>query len=798
MSKVSTRVATRHAERFVDSDGNGHATLEKAIDLTNRPASSSQSTPAVPKDFTAAIYDAITKAFASRNPTQLFCLCWPGTVLDHDHLAWQPEEAVAGLMPETSLVRTSLILDQYIPPSPITQPDGTRVSDRYGQTLAQLGPMPSTELLELQKIVRDRLKVSVVVDVDGTKKEMTLLDWFSTLQQRWAAAKRAWGEKQQQMIDYYKEQYPLDRRQQWDEYLKWYEINADGYLIGINNAYDRIIAEFPLNAWNDAISILDTSDNAGLMEAKQIFRNAVLPLPHQEGVSYAPATGVPYSWPLELRPSTKFVDYLADPESQEMAIDTAIEQLRQEVFAWMAIIPQVDNDAIQKAAKDFGAAMSGYSAAQKALLDTYSKNSISAVKIFCDAMDSRGTKLSDTSTADQTKVTAEVNQLVDAKNTTLPPPIPPASALTWAQVAEIADKLADGQGALIDKQQGLIQAGTDLANAANLYLQTQANRTNLPWLGGYVSQLEEKLSRLETQRSNSATASNTYFRYLKSQPDAGATNPNLSPEFGSAGFPSNLNSPENARWTELKIDVEQTALSSTESMTTYFSDTQWGVNLFLGSAGGDSSSQGSSFASEFMEQGSKIQIGCLCSKVIINRPWMRPNIFDHTGSMFRTLQKPISPNPMTTADDILGSEQKLKDLLDKNSFPAYPVALLLAKDVCIKVQIKQSETSRLKQMAKSVKSQGGGFFCFSVSNSEATQSESEAMNSYCMAGQMIARAPAPQIIGYWVQLTPADQSRVLGAEQASEISRSIGFAAELRSVHVGATAIKTPPTLEEF
>ena len=57
------------------------------------------------------------------------------------------------------------------------------------------------------------------------------------------------------------------------------------------------------------------------------------------------------------------------------------------------------------------------------------------------------------------------------------------------------------------------------------------------------------------------------------------------------------------------------------------------------------------------------------------------------------------------------------------------------------------------------------------------------MNSYCMAGQMIARAPAPQILGYWVQFLPPDLSVAMDPEIANEISEALAFVSDLQNAH---------------
>jgi hypothetical protein len=747
--------------------------------LSPKAGKAVEDTPVIPSNFTEAIYDAITKAYASKNPSQMFCLNWPGTILDYEHLKWDRSEETAGNMPEYALIRSSLILDQYVPPSPITQPDGTRVSDRYKQAIGQVGPIPNKELLKLQQIIRTRLNKTVTVEINGKEREMRLVDWFSHLNQKWTNAKRQWGEKQQAMMDQFQAQYPFDKNLWWDAYLKWYELNADAWINKINAAYEELIIEFPLTAWQDAIAIVDTSDNAGLTNAKAAVRNMSMPIPYQEGVSYVPAQGVPYSWPLELRPSTGFIDFLADPEMQQMQLETAITQIRQQIMAWMAIIPQIDDEQVKSDTDAFNKAQQDYSDAQGALIKQYTDNVVTAVQIFCDIMASRTQLLSETPTSDQPKVTTEINDLgkglADSKKL-------PYTPVDWNQIKDIAVKVGEGNNSLIDKQQALVDSGRVLAGAATKFLQDEANRSRFSWLQSYVSQLENQLDYLQQQLKNRESAANVYYNYASTPGD-----------FGSDANISKLDSPDNIRWSEMKIQVSADQLKSDKTMNTYFSQMQWGVDLFLGSAGGSYENSGAYFAENFMEAGSDISIGFLACKVLIERPWMQPEVFLHSNNFFRTVSTRISPEKAVTANELIKDEKKVLEMVNNYSLPAYPTALLLVKDVCVRVKLKVSETNTVREMEKSVKSQGGGFLCFSISRSEASSSERESLNSYFMAGEMVSRAPAPQIIGYWVQFMPPDLSKELTEAQAKEITESLGFLNDLSMAHNTGEAIKQTP-----
>lgn len=751
------------------------------------PAPTSKVDPTA-SDFSSAIYKAITKVFANKNPTQMFCLNWPGTVLDPDHLGWDPSEETAGLMPERALIRTSRLLDQYIPPAPITQPDGTRVSDRYRQAIGQLGPRPDIDLIRLQEIIRKKLQGTVTVTINDKEVTMRLVEYFDYLQQQWLRARQQWGKLQAEKRREFRAANPLDPNRAWDQYLEWYATNAESYILEINSKYDELVAEFPLTAWQDAIAVLDTSDDGGLNEAKQLIRNSMIPVPYQEGGSYYPTTGVPYNWPQQIKPSTKYVDLLADPEAQQQALTVARSQLEQEIQSWMSIIPMVDDAAVRDDALAFEKAGKEFGKAQSDLLGIYGKNAVTAVECVADIMESRGKVLKDTPAGEQQEVTNEVNGLLSNldKSAGKTP-----GSIDWATIELVAKKIADGNQSLIFTQQALIDSGRDLAGAANKFLQGEAKRIKFAWLEPYIKQLESKLEDVARKESLFAASANVYYNYLNSPENLEykEKNPNAdlneTNEFGTNAFPSKLSYPPVSTWTQIQVAINSTQLKSEKRLHTYFDQMQWGVNLFLASAGGSDEVMGTEFADKYMKGSEEIQIGFLATKVLIDRPWMKPEIFSHSSKFFRTMDKPLSPKNQMTHETLMGDggESELLRLLRENAFPAYPVAALLVKDVTIKIKIDEAESQALRETEKSVKSQGGGFLVFSVSRSEAASTEEESMSSYVMSGQMIARAPAPQIVGYWTQFLPPDESVVINEQVATDIAQAIGFAGNLNDVH---------------
>jgi hypothetical protein len=120
--------------------------------------------------------------------------------------------------------------------------------------------------------------------------------------------------------------------------------------------------------------------------------------------------------------------------------------------------------------------------------------------------------------------------------------------------------------------------------------------------------------------------------------------------------------------------------------------------------------------------------------------------------------------------------------LNRGVFPAYPVALLLVKDVTIKLKIAVNKTQALQEHSERNVSNGGGFLCFSVSKTEATTSDKKSANSYAMAGDYVFRIPAPQIVGVWNQILPQDQSTFLDSDSLERILKFEVTKSSIRNV----------------
>ncbi|WP_100753634.1 hypothetical protein [Vibrio salilacus] len=732
-----------------------------------------------PENFVNIIYEQFANTFGNQNPTQMFSLCWPGTVLDPQALGVEKD---ASEIPLKQLIRTSQVMDTYVPPAPITQPDGTRTSDRYKMAISQLAPKVNPELAKLQEIVREKINTQIEIEIDNEKQTMSMSDAFYRLYSSWISKKREWSEQINNKRNELAQKYSGDPQKQYDEFLAWHTTVSESYISSITLAYTNLIAQFPLSQWEDSIAILDTYSDGGLGDAKTIMRNAVVSVPPEEGFTYLPIQSIPAAWPNQIKPTTSFIDYLSDPELQKSVFETAMNQLNAQIAAWKAIIPQIDDKDVQQKTKALSEANQNYRNAWKKLRDTYTENTVTAVQILMDILASNDESLDDANDdqkADRTKKVNELSKSLTEQNEK------ESSSVDYEEIKEIATKVGDMQNNLNDSQSGAIDCGIQLANAANDYLETKGKSSNMGWLKSYIDQLTTCCEKAKAQLANFSSASNRYNQYLNA---AGNTeDANQSDKFGSNAFASNISDSEAKNWTEMKIVIDKESMNSSSDLTTSFSQRDWGVNFFLGSASGSNTVSGSEFAESFMSNKTKIELGFLAQKVVIQRSWLKAGIFTNTASMYRTMKAPLSPQTKDSFDaaDACNPKnaQKIKNLISDYQFPSYPVAFIIVKDLCVKINVETAETNRAREQWNKTKTQGGGFFCFSISDTTAEVTDNESTNSYAMAGQLILRSPTPQIIGYYSQLLPPDNSTILTTGTVQELMESMTFLENLKSIH---------------
>lgn len=228
------------------------------------------------------------------------------------------------------------------------------------------------------------------------------------------------------------------------------------------------------------------------------------------------------------------------------------------------------------------------------------------------------------------------------------------------------------------------------------------------------------------------------------------------------------------RFMDVQLSFSRNDMATNSSTNSRFSQSSWGVDLFFGSVGGGSSSSSSVSTANSMEANTAIEVGFKVAKVDIGREWFDPGIFKLTRDMNRLSTVPISLGPLprppaerndakTNAVDWSAVNTMNADRVVANDgiLPCFPVAFVVAKDVTIRFQATASALSAVKSVVDSKSAIGGGFLCFSASKPTSSHDESQAMSSTTEGTTMTITMPGPQILGWFLETPPKDESTPL-------------------------------------
>jgi hypothetical protein len=254
------------------------------------------------------------------------------------------------------------------------------------------------------------------------------------------------------------------------------------------------------------------------------------------------------------------------------------------------------------------------------------------------------------------------------------------------------------------------------------------------------------------------------------------SSPSLAPKYEL--LPQSAEDAEiDSMFTDIVIKTSELSSTSTAKSDSSASKSNWNVNGWFASAGGNSNtSQATATAqSELFSQ--DIEIGFRVAKVSFDRGgWFNPSIFKASESFYR-LDKNMAAGAGFTVKEIQGTtfnqEEKNKKLdRTKSKFPAFPVAMAIAKDITIKVTTQSDVSSSVKTLMDSSSSSGGGFFGFSASSSSSSSSSSDSAFHGKTDNAYYIRIPGPQVIGYFLELLPEDKSESYNDRQPYQEDRS--------------------------
>lgn len=717
--------------------------------IKNKPPkvgdSGSAGMPAGSQPLIDQIYDKIDSLIGGSNPNQFLCLTLPGQALaaedfSYDYKNNEPKGPVVE-------ANESRLANKLFDPCRITGADnGLTLPYQYRSALDILTPMLNAKVADAKNKLRQLLMTKYDYDFDEkVKKEYTLQEVFFKLYDEWVAAKESWlneqAEKKKELRESYPETGAQDNEKFNDAYLEWYEQYSESRISELNEKLAKVIAVFTPNDMEILEGVLDTGSGAELQQARQTLLNTQ---------KLAPDGG--YVYPVKLNPtnwfellSTSFTPYdlLKNPEALSMELQSLSAQrmkISERIDNLSALVPDQTRIAEIKTAID--TAKEALVKSRNDLIESYG----AGIKAVWDTL------LDLAPLFEGASVPADIiKKLVSGP------------AFKGMNIEEIAQKLIDAGKASSQTHEDYMNAAQKLSDAVAREVEVQnlsSLNSLLPPLRAKKQRLDEKISSLKSQISLAYAKKNNNID--SDGKDKNTSESDVKPYAVPEGY------------TQVIIAASASALDQASSNRTSAGTATGGADFWFAGGHGALGQSSSNFSQHMSSSDTSVQIGMNIAKVGIEREWFNPGVFYLTKDMFNLTTHRISPNPAIPYTSV--NDARLNDMADQKIFPCYPVAFVVARDISVKIIAEESISSEFADSMEQHASCGGGCLIFSGAASSSSQSASTGAHTSSTNNTLTIRFSTPQVIGYYLEATAADQSTYLDdvskTEQAGYVSIS--------------------------
>lgn len=698
--------------------------------------------------FVDTVYQQIASVIGGDSPNQFLCLTIPGQALSAEDFTYDyKNNAPKGPVIEANESRLANKL--FDPCRMVGSDNGLTLPYQYRTALDMLTPKLNAKIAKAKNQLRELLMTKYPYDFgDGDDKTYTLQEVFFRLYDEWIEASEKWSEIQNNKKEELRNKYPGTNAESNtkynDAYLEWYETVAESNLNAINEKMSKVISVFTPNDMKILEGILDSGSGAELEEARQTLLHTQKLTP--DGGYVYPVKFNPTNWFELLGTSFTPIDLLQSPSVLSMQLQSLSVRrlnLNARIADISSMIPNKDNlTTLQDKVKKAGQTLDN---AKAELTKTYGNG----ISTLLDTVFDIAPLFADGAVPmDIIKKLAGKTELSSGKTIT-------------DLINAVISKLKDS----ISAQQNYINASQELADASAKAIEAQ----NLANLRSILSPLQEQLAEINAKIQDIQTQIQLSAITRPAADASGTVKDDNVTE--SAVTPSSV--PEG--YTQIVITADASSLNHDTSSSASSSVSTSGASFWFCGYSSKNSSSSSAFSSFTDEQNTSIQIGMNIAKVGIEREWFNPGVFALTKDMFNVSTAKIAPNPDTPYTSIT-DERLNKMATDGSVFPCYPVAMVIARDITIKLVSQTSISSEFSESIETHASAGGGFLFFSGSKSSSSSSSSSSVHATSTDNTVTLKFDTPQIIGYYLEATPADKSSYLedtaGSEKAGYVTIS--------------------------
>ncbi|NHB59551.1 hypothetical protein G9F32_16265 [Acinetobacter sp. 194] len=180
------------------------------------------------------------------------------------------------------------------------------------------------------------------------------------------------------------------------------------------------------------------------------------------------------------------------------------------------------------------------------------------------------------------------------------------------------------------------------------------------------------------------------------------------------------------------------------------------------------SSSISSSSSSLYEQ--EMEIGFRVAKVSFDRGgWFNPQFFKMSEAFTKLadikISNQISKFQILKGENLDNTEQCL--------LPAFPIAMIIAKDITIKIKKSSDTSDNINSEFEAERSRSGSCFCFSSASSSSSKNSSKLTMHGSDKQYFYIKIPGPQILGYYLQIVPEDKFANYNKDPNSAVSDDV-------------------------
>ncbi|WP_435080767.1 hypothetical protein [Clavibacter michiganensis] len=430
------------------------------------------------------MYGQLNDLLGGTNPGQFMVMNVPGTVLDPAEYTYD----TTGNKPAVVAANESRLVDQLRDVETIVSgPNGQRVSSQYMRALSVLIPKFDPMMPAIKKRMREYLNSPAPADAKlGTETfSGSVQAYYFALYERWLAKKSEW------------ETLVIGMRDQKgpEEFLKWYEENAEVGLARIDAEEGRLLSVFSPTDMNAILGALAAGPGGDVQAATQTVMDLRLPSP--DGGFIYPVELTPDDWFLDLASDLNPVDLLKDPAFIAINLSARRDALNATISQMQSLLSGMPTSAALAAAvTQFSTAQAAYSSAQSSLQNAYTANTVTAATMVMSAetggadeaaLDDAVASVSKAAGVDSTSVAAGTAALADGS----------------AFGPDDLDKLAKGMTAVDSAQDLLLSSASALAGAGLTLASDQA--ATFSAAPSLLARAQQQLADIQTMQAQLQT-----------------------------------------------------------------------------------------------------------------------------------------------------------------------------------------------------------------------------------------------------------------------------------------------------